>query len=90
MRTLPSVTTVTAVAQAGAGAAVLGVQEELARVAERLRLLRSTGIELPEILGEAGEVAAWSARRIVRGEATAFPEGSGQRDRSGRVIQIIS
>lgn len=64
----------------------------------RLSLLRSAGVELPDDLDEANAVgiddvidaaaAAWSARRIARGEARSFPEVPTQRDRSGRAIAI--
>lgn len=64
----------------------------------RLALLRGQGIVLPDQLGEADVVgiddvvdaaaAAWSARRIARGQARSFPEHPGQHDSSGRPIAI--
>lgn len=69
-------------------------------VQQRLALLRSAGIELPEDLGDVNAiamddvvdaaVAAWSARRIARGEARSFPEEPTQRDRSGRSIAVLA
>ena len=65
---------------------------------ERRVLLESAGIVVPAELGNANRagvddvldaaVAAWTARRLARGEAKSFPEGATQRDRSGRVIVI--
>jgi predicted RNase H-like nuclease len=65
---------------------------------ERLARLRGAGIALPPSLGAAGAVgiddvvdaaaAAWSARRIARGEARLFPPTPTQQDRSGHPIAI--
>ncbi|MBO6936841.1 MAG: DUF429 domain-containing protein [Deltaproteobacteria bacterium] len=65
---------------------------------ERLARLRAAGIVLPDDLGPVGEIgiddvvdaagAAWSARRIARGEARHFPAVVTQRDRSGHPITI--
>ena len=64
----------------------------------RLTLLRQAGIDLPGSLGVAdaagiddvvdAAAAAWSARRIAKGQARAFPDKPKQRDRTGRVIAI--
>ena len=61
-------------------------------------LLRRAGIHFPETLGDVDRIgvddvvdaaiAAWSARRIARGEARGFSGGSKDRDRSGREIVI--
>lgn len=63
----------------------------------RLRLLRREGIKLPDDLGEAGRVgiddlvdaagAAWSARRIAKGDDRSFPGAPTQTDR-GRALAI--
>ncbi len=52
--------------------------------------LRSAGIELPDEIGEAGSVpaddlldagaAAWTARRVVNGQAVPLPEGAHRGD----------
>lgn len=65
---------------------------------ERLARLRAAGITLPPSLGDADAVgiddvvdaaaAAWSARRLARGEARTFPPEPTQRDRSGHLIAI--
>lgn len=65
---------------------------------ERLCLLMGAGIVLPSDLGDANVVgiddvvdaaaAAWSARRIARGEAKSFPKSPTQRDTSGHLIAI--
>ena len=62
----------------------------------RLSLLKSAGIELPDALGDVDGVgmddvidaaaAAWSARRIAARSALAFPAGTSQRDRRGRLV----
>lgn len=64
----------------------------------RLQLLRDQGIELPKTFEGAETIpvddivdaaaAAWSARRVAKGQARRFPESSEQRDRSGRPIAI--
>jgi predicted RNase H-like nuclease len=59
---------------------------------ERIRLLSDHGIDLPMDVGEAGErarpddivdaaAAAWTAKRVARGEARALPEDLGEIDR---------
>jgi predicted RNase H-like nuclease len=65
---------------------------------ERQALLRKAGIHFPKTLGDVDRIgvddvvdaaiAAWSARRIARGEAQAFSGGSEDLDRSGRKIAI--
>jgi len=67
---------------------------------QRLALLRRAGIATPAELGPVARVgiddvvdaaaAAWSARRVARGEARSFPEAPRQRDRSGRSICILA
>lgn len=64
---------------------------------ERMRLLASAGIELPDRLGEAGTAAAddvldaaasaWTAVRFARGEARSLPEQM-PRDVRGRPVAI--
>lgn len=64
----------------------------------RRRRLADAGIVLPDELGEVDNVgvddildaaiAAWSARRIARGQFRCFPEDSSQCDPSGRLICI--
>ncbi len=64
----------------------------------RRRRLADAGIVLPDDLGEVGEigvddildaaVAAWSARRIAKGQARCFPDDPTQLDESGHVIAI--
>lgn len=59
-------------------------------LAERRRLLRQAGIVIPDVLGDAScipaddildaAVAAWSGRRIARGEAISLPEIRTERD----------
>lgn len=63
----------------------------------RLELLRSAGVVLPPALDGPDDVqpddvvdaaaAAWSARRVVRGEARSLPEATGV-DQNGRPIAI--
>lgn len=65
---------------------------------ERLARLRAQGIALPADLGAASAIgiddvvdaagAAWSARRLARGDGRSFPAEASQRDRSGHAIVI--
>ncbi len=67
---------------------------------QRRRLLAEVaGLELPDEFGDTVDdvaiddildaaVAAWSARRIARGEHRCFPPAPSQRDASGRLIAI--
>jgi predicted RNase H-like nuclease len=64
----------------------------------RRRRLVDAGIVVPDDLGEVDPVAvddildaaiaAWSARRIARGQARSFPANASQQDASGRMIAI--
>lgn len=64
----------------------------------RRRRLIDVGIVVPDDLGEVDQVgvddildaaiAAWSARRIARGQARSFPAAPTQQDASGRTIAI--
>lgn len=64
----------------------------------RRRLLQEEGIEVADSFAGAEQactddvldaaVAAWSARRIARGESIQFPARTTQRDRGGRAIAI--
>ena len=81
-----------------AGAPLSDGKKTWSGTAQRRALLAGAGIELPADLGEAGKapvddvldaaIAAWSARRVARGDAMSLPPASRQRDRSGRVIAI--
>ena len=79
-------------------AAPAGRKKTWGGLMERLARLRGEGIVLPNALGPADGVgiddvvdaagAAWSARRIARGEERRFPEVVSQIDRSGQLIVI--
>lgn len=69
----------------GGGAGRLAGKKTWDGLGERRELLRRAGIELPDVLGDAGRrsgaddvldaaAAAWSALRVARGEARSLPD----------------
>lgn len=80
------------------GGKQLGKKKTWGGLQSRLRLLRSVDIELRQDLGEVNDVgiddvldaavAAWSARRIARGDARALPAEPVQRDARGRPVVV--
>lgn len=81
------------------GGARLPSKKTWGGLSRRLALLERAGVRIPPALGDADEagtddvvdaaIAAWSARRIARGEARTFPETPTQTDR-GRLLAIWS
>lgn len=80
------------------GFAVSASKKTWEGVARRLALLEASGIRLPAEVGLAGRAApddvldaaavAWSASRIVAGQALSLPEHTEQRMADGRPISI--